>query len=145
MDSKDSISVTDKVAASQDVVPVDDSMRKVERRLRTKIDFFVVPTVTLLYLLCFIDRTNIGKSISTLHDAPSIANGLGNARLAGFEKDLKLVGYDYNTVLSVFYISYIMFEIPATICCKVIGKISTSAQRYFILNTGVQGLAGSCL
>ena len=29
--------------------------------------------------------------------------------------------YDYNTVLSVFYISYIIFEIPATICCKVIG------------------------
>jgi hypothetical protein len=24
----------------------------------------------------------------------------GNARLAGIEKDLKLVGYDYNTLLS---------------------------------------------
>lgn len=45
----------------------------------------------------------------------------GNARLAGFEKDLGLEGYDYNTVLSIFYISYIFFEIPATVCCKVIG------------------------
>jgi hypothetical protein len=145
MDSKDSISARDKVAASQDVVPLDDSMRKAERRLRTKIDFFVVPTVTLLYLLCFIDRTNIGKSISTRQDAPIIDNCLGNARLAGFEKDLKLVGYDYNTVLSVFYISYIVFEIPATIFCKVIGRISISAQRYFILKTGAQALAGSYL
>jgi len=31
-----------------------------ERRLRTKIDFCIVPTVSLLYLFCFIDRANIG-------------------------------------------------------------------------------------
>ena len=45
----------------------------------------------------------------------------GNARLAGLEKDLKLKGYDYNTVLSVFYISYIIFEIPANMLCKWMG------------------------
>jgi hypothetical protein len=67
---------------------------------------------------------------------------VGNARLAGFEKDLKLVGYDYNTVLSVFYISYIVFEIPATICCKVIGKRSVSTQRCVRLKICVQDLAG---
>lgn len=33
-----------------------------ERRLRTKIDLMIVPTVALLYLFCFIDRANIGKS-----------------------------------------------------------------------------------
>lgn len=30
-------------------------------------------------------------------------------------------GYDFNTVLSVFYISYIVFEIPANMACKWIG------------------------
>jgi MFS family permease len=45
----------------------------------------------------------------------------GNARLAGFEKDTGLKGYDYNTVLSVFYISYIIFEIPSNMACKWIG------------------------
>lgn len=45
----------------------------------------------------------------------------GNARLAGFEKDLGLKGHDYNIVLSVFYISYILFEIPSNIACKWIG------------------------
>ncbi|KAH7401295.1 major facilitator superfamily domain-containing protein [Pyrenochaeta sp. MPI-SDFR-AT-0127] len=79
-------------------------MRRTERRLRRKIDLFVVPTVMLLYLMCFIDRANIG-----------------NARLAGFERDLKLKGYDYNTVLSIFYVGYILFEIPATMCCKIMG------------------------
>ncbi|KAF1364357.1 MFS general substrate transporter [Lizonia empirigonia] len=104
MDRRDSAEYDEKVEIEQNVVDISDAARKAERRLRLKIDLFVVPTVTLLYLMCFIDRTNIG-----------------NARLAGFEKDLHLKGYDYNTVLSVFYISYIVFEIPATICCKVIG------------------------
>ncbi|KAI2283162.1 hypothetical protein LOZ03_006798 [Ophidiomyces ophidiicola] len=35
-----------------------------ERRLRTKIDWYIVPTVSLLYLFCFIDRANIGESLS---------------------------------------------------------------------------------
>ncbi|KAK7060298.1 hypothetical protein VNI00_001063 [Paramarasmius palmivorus] len=77
---------------------------KAEARLRMKIDLYIVPTVSLLYLFCFIDRANIG-----------------NARLAGFERDLGLQGYDYNRVLTVFYISYILFEIPATMACKWIG------------------------
>ncbi|KAL5114261.1 hypothetical protein ACEQ8H_007870 [Pleosporales sp. CAS-2024a] len=104
MDPKHSIELNEKVNVSQDAIPVHDHARKAEKRLRTKVDFFVVPIMTLLYLMCFIDRTNIG-----------------NARLAGFEKDLKLKGYDYNTVLSVFYVSYILFEIPATMCCKLMG------------------------
>ncbi|KAI1420012.1 MFS transporter [Xylaria sp. FL1777] len=75
-----------------------------ERKLRNKLDYMVVPTVSILYLFCFIDRANIG-----------------NARLAGFEKDLGLVGNDYNTVLSTFFISYILFEIPSNLACKWIG------------------------
>ena len=35
---------------------------KAESRLRRKIDLFIVPTVSLLYLFCFIDRANIGMS-----------------------------------------------------------------------------------
>ncbi|EEA23267.1 hypothetical protein TMatcc_002125 [Talaromyces marneffei ATCC 18224] len=75
-----------------------------ERHLVRKIDFFIIPTVALLYLFCFIDRANIG-----------------NARLAGFEKDLGLTGNDYNIVLSVFFTSYIVFEIPSNMACKWLG------------------------
>ncbi|KAK3622736.1 hypothetical protein LTR56_022029 [Elasticomyces elasticus] len=75
-----------------------------ERKLRLKIDLMIVPTVSLLYLFCFIDRANIG-----------------NAKIAGFDKDLGLKGYDYNVVLSVFYVSYILFEIPSNIICKKVG------------------------
>lgn len=77
---------------------------KAEAKLRMKIDLCIVPTVAILYLFCFIDRANIG-----------------NARLAGLEKDLGLKGYDYNAILSVFYVSYIVFEIPSNIACKWLG------------------------
>ncbi|UKZ76194.1 hypothetical protein TrVFT333_003891 [Trichoderma virens FT-333] len=75
-----------------------------ERKLRLKIDLFIVPTVALLYLFCFIDRANIG-----------------NARIAGLTSDLDLEGNDYNAIISVFFISYIIFEIPASLACKYIG------------------------
>ncbi|KAL4865116.1 hypothetical protein BDV12DRAFT_155906 [Aspergillus spectabilis] len=78
--------------------------KKAESRLRLKMDFMLLPTVALLYLFCFIDRANIG-----------------NARLAGLEDDLNLTGNDYNHILSVFYISYIIFEIPCNLCCKWMG------------------------
>ncbi|KAJ5355850.1 hypothetical protein N7517_010459 [Penicillium concentricum] len=75
-----------------------------ESRLRLKIDLYIIPTVALMYLFCFIDRANIG-----------------NAKLAGFEDDLGLEGFDYNIVLSIFFISYIVFEIPSNLMCKWMG------------------------
>lgn len=103
-----------------------------ERRLVNKIDLYIIPTVALLYLFCFIDRANIGKRLSRITCVPSAlslsssfanhrVSSSGNARLAGFEQDLGLTGYQYNQVLSVFYISYIVFEIPGNMACKWIG------------------------
>lgn len=92
---------------------------KTERRLVRKIDLYIVPTVALLYLFCFIDRANIGRLEFSKDKHWLTAEG--NARLAGFERDLGLTGYDYNTVLSVFYISYIVFEIPSNMACKYFG------------------------
>jgi sugar phosphate permease len=78
--------------------------------------------VALLYLFCFIDRANIGNYLH-LRDKITmrLLGNLGNAKLVHFEKDLGLTGYDYNKVLSVFYVSYIIFEIPANMLCKWIG------------------------
>lgn len=77
---------------------------KLEARIRFKIDLAVLPLAALIFLFCFIDRTNIG-----------------NARLAGFEDDLGLHGYDFNSVNTIFYVSYAVFEIPSTMLCKIVG------------------------
>jgi hypothetical protein len=35
--------------------------KNAEARLRLKIDLYIIPTVAILYLFCFIDRANIGE------------------------------------------------------------------------------------
>ncbi|KAG5917813.1 hypothetical protein E4U53_004153 [Claviceps sorghi] len=78
--------------------------RAAEARVRLKTDLYVVPPVALMYLFCFIDRAN-----------------LGNAKIAGLEKDLHMHGYDYNITITVFYVAYIVFEIPLVLLCKWMG------------------------
>ncbi|ETS77989.1 hypothetical protein PFICI_10051 [Pestalotiopsis fici W106-1] len=76
-----------------------------ESRLRKKIDWAILPVVAIMYLFCFIDRAN-----------------LGNAKIVGLQKDLDMTGaYDYNILASLFYVSYIIFEIPSNLACKWIG------------------------
>ena len=58
-----------------------------DRRLMWKVDLALIPWLCFLYLLSFLDRTNIG-----------------NARLSGLEKDLGLVGHDYNNSLTIFFV-----------------------------------------
>ncbi|KAH7033218.1 major facilitator superfamily domain-containing protein [Microdochium trichocladiopsis] len=76
-----------------------------EATVRRKLDFQIVPLVTFLYLLCFLDRANIG-----------------NARILGLERDLELqYGYRFNIATSIFYIIYLTVEVPSNILLKRIG------------------------
>lgn len=43
---------------------------------------------------------------------------IGNARLAGLEADLNMSGTDYSVALSVYFISYGLFEVPANLALK---------------------------
>ncbi|KZM22543.1 Adenylosuccinate synthase [Ascochyta rabiei] len=75
-----------------------------ETAVRRKLDRVIVPLTTFLYLLCFLDRANVG-----------------NARIQGMEKDLHLVGKRFNWVTSIFYIIYMFVEVPSNILLKKIG------------------------
>ncbi|KAI5781445.1 major facilitator superfamily domain-containing protein [Geopyxis carbonaria] len=70
-------------------------------QLLRKMDWNIVPFLALLYLLSFLDRTNIG-----------------NARLAGLEKDLGMTGLDYNVALGVFFPWYVAAEVPSNLMMK---------------------------
>lgn len=61
-----------------------------DRRLTNRIDLKVIPIMGLLYLVCFLDRTNIA-----------------NARLAGLEKGLNMPTNGFNTCLWIFYIPFV--------------------------------------
>lgn len=53
------------------------------------------------YLICHIDRANIG-----------------NAKIEGMVEDLGMTGLQYNTILSIFFIPYVLFEVPSNILLK---------------------------
>ncbi|KAI1423027.1 major facilitator superfamily domain-containing protein [Xylaria sp. FL1777] len=75
-----------------------------ETVVRRKLDRQLVPMLTILYLLCFLDRVNIG-----------------NARIQGLTEDLNLVGYRFNIATSIFYIVYVVVEVPSNILLKRVG------------------------
>jgi hypothetical protein len=62
------------------------------------VDLHLLPVLTLLYLLSFLDRTNIG-----------------NAKLDGLTTDLHVSPPAYNTALALYFIAYVTFEVPANI------------------------------
>ncbi|KAL2825603.1 major facilitator superfamily domain-containing protein [Aspergillus cavernicola] len=73
-----------------------------ERKLMAKVDWHVVPCLCIMYLLAFLDRVNIS-----------------NAAVLGMTRDLNIVeGTRYNTALTIFFVPYIIFEIPSNILLK---------------------------
>ncbi|KAJ5412652.1 uncharacterized protein N7487_007011 [Penicillium crustosum] len=72
-----------------------------EQKVIRKCDIHVVPILMLLYLLAFLDRINIG-----------------NARLQGLEDDLNMEGPQYNYALVIFFVPYIICEVPCNLIMK---------------------------
>ncbi|OLN97497.1 putative transporter C1683.12-like protein 2, partial [Colletotrichum chlorophyti] len=67
-----------------------------EAALVRKIDAYLLPLIALMYLLSYMDRTNIG-----------------NARIAGMDRDLDLDSSRYSVALVVFFVGYVVFEVPS--------------------------------
>ncbi len=63
--------------------PID---RAAESRLLRKCDIHVIPILFVIYLISFLDRINIG-----------------NARIEGLERDLRMRGTNYNVALLIFF------------------------------------------
>ena len=62
----------------------------------------VLPFLCLLYVMAFLDRVNIG-----------------NANIFGLSDDLDLKHHNrYNDVLTIFFLPYVLFEIPSNILLK---------------------------
>lgn len=92
----------DELPLSQTMDPIE--YKKMERRLRLKMDLQIVPLCLMLYFLSFLDRTNIGQ-----------------AKLNGLMQDLHLSSWDYTIALAVLYPPYIVLEVPSNLVLKRIG------------------------
>ncbi|KAF5346580.1 hypothetical protein D9758_013470 [Tetrapyrgos nigripes] len=75
-----------------------------EKKLRRKLDFLLLPLATLCYTFFFLDRSNIG-----------------NAKSAGMDKDIGLHTFDFNIGTCLFYVVYLLTEIPCVLMVKRFG------------------------
>jgi len=72
-----------------------------EAKLVRKIDFRVIPILVLVYILAFLDRVNIS-----------------NALTLGLPAELGLTGLQPNIALAIFFIPYVLLEIPSNVLMK---------------------------
>jgi len=96
--------VNEKQSLAVDVQPSSAPVRDAaaaERRLVRKLDMRLLPVLTMLYLLSFLDRSNIG-----------------NAKLDGLTTDLKMNQAQYLNALTMYFLGYVLFEIPSNIVLK---------------------------
>ncbi|KAK4065835.1 uncharacterized protein Triagg1_8387 [Trichoderma aggressivum f. europaeum] len=101
MDNKKEISMVEDADLNGESIPQLDEaeFKKILRR----IDLRLIPLLSVLYLLSFLDRGNVG-----------------NANVAGLSKDLHLTGTQYNIALTMFFIPYGLFEVPSNILLKIL-------------------------
>ncbi|KAJ3540525.1 hypothetical protein NM208_g5031 [Fusarium decemcellulare] len=67
-----------------------------EKKFLRKIDFRLLPILIVMYIMNYIDR-----------------NAVPHARVQGLEDDLGLKGVQYNIVLSITFIGYILMQVPS--------------------------------
>lgn len=75
-------------------------------QITRKIDIRLVPVLLVMFMLAYLDRSN-----------------LGNAKIQGLEHDLHMKGRDYNVASLIFYVSYIVFEVPSNL---ILAKVAPS-------------------
>ncbi|RMZ91609.1 hypothetical protein DV736_g1163, partial [Chaetothyriales sp. CBS 134916] len=85
------------------VSDVDENVTTIsESRLIRKLDLRLLPALTLLFLLSFLDRSNVG-----------------NARVEGLTDDLGMTGDQYLNGLTLYFVGYVIFEVPCNIVMKL--------------------------
>ncbi|KAH8433580.1 putative MFS transporter [Aspergillus melleus] len=99
------------------------SDQKLVRSLLLKLDTRILPILAVLFLCSFLDRTNIG-----------------NAKVLGFEEDLNITNHQYDIGLTVYYLTYVLSELPSNLIIK-----KASPRIWLPSLTMVWGIITMCL
>lgn len=79
-----------------------------------KVDWRLTPMLMSLYLIANLDRYVLPSATIRLEaDMKFDSANLGNAKIEGLEKDLGMKGTDYNVANMLFFVPYILLEVPA--------------------------------
>jgi hypothetical protein len=92
---------------------ITSSASEIERRVRRRLDFKILPILCFFMFVSFLDRGNIG-----------------NAKIQGMTEQLHMRGNDYNIAVLLFTVAYIIFGLPATLIFKKTGTQSLSVMMF---------------
>ncbi|KAJ5623953.1 hypothetical protein N7510_000262 [Penicillium lagena] len=81
-----------------------DLLSSREKQIMRRVDLRLVAATALGYSVNLMDRGNVGM-----------------AAIAGMLKDLDFVGYRYSLIVLMFFVTYVIFQPPATVLIRKIG------------------------
>ncbi|KAM0310842.1 hypothetical protein ACHAPQ_012453, partial [Fusarium lateritium] len=93
--------------SAEDMEFVANFSEEKKKKVLAKIDWRLMPMLAVLYLVTYIDKANIG-----------------NAKIEGMLPDLKMNGEQYNIALSIYFIPYILAEVPSNMLLNKFAKPS---------------------
>ncbi len=106
-----------------------------EVKLLAKLNLAFTPVIMLVYLSCFLDRSNIGmRLLSSLLAVHFTDFRPGNVKVGGLLTDIHTSEQQFSTAVSIFYATYVTFEV----CKNFLSKFyysSTKATIPFTLHT----------
>jgi hypothetical protein len=79
-----------------------------EKKLVRKLDLRLIPWLSLLYLISFLDRTNIGNA-KILGPPLTLRLPYNVLIIAGLEKELNMSADQFYMTLTIFFITYSLF------------------------------------
>ncbi|GAA5795862.1 hypothetical protein HPULCUR_001224 [Helicostylum pulchrum] len=83
------------------IIHQQDDNKLAEKRLVRKLDTRLLPFLSFMYLFSSLDRSS-----------------LGNAVLDNFEEDIGITPDQFNTCVTIFYVGFLIFQIPSNILLK---------------------------
>ncbi|KAB8276465.1 major facilitator superfamily domain-containing protein [Aspergillus minisclerotigenes] len=92
----------------ENVHSIDPELERRLTRIVRKIDCRLLPTTAVIYLLCYLDRSNIGNAKilnSSTNDTLLESNSISN--------------YQYTIAMMVFLVAYSVFEAPSNLALKI--------------------------
>ncbi|KAK0704319.1 MFS transporter-like protein [Lasiosphaeris hirsuta] len=103
MDDKTDAVVNDDIVHAEKALSAQaEDHPELDKRLNRKFDLHILPWLFGIWLFSFIDRSNIG-----------------NAKLAGLPEQLGIdTGTSFNVALLVFYVPYILVDVPSNLLLK---------------------------
>jgi hypothetical protein len=108
--------------------PQTEEQKQLSRSLNRKLDMILLPALSFLYMFNGLDRGNIGNAQTqgkgmhpdSLARSPSLPRSAENFVL-GFAQDIGTTHNDVNNAVSLFYVTFVIFQPISSACGRLVG------------------------